>query len=334
MSPLLSAAAFAALLAASPSEIAFTRGGNVHVVATDTDGPPRALTTGLSFDRPIVWSPDGQTLVYWNHDAGWNLFAVDAKGEGQRNLTKQKGGDCRSAAFSPDGRLIAFLRGSPPGVYAMDREGNGQRLVVGKGHRDQPPSFSPDGKSVAYMDLTSMEDGSVRTEVRVVSLDGSGDRPLAHGSDPQWARDGKTILFSGRGPHGYDLVAVPASGGGDPVPIAPSPETEMDPRLSPDGRFVAFNAMDADGKTELRVAALPGTETASVPAPRKVALIEGRAEPPTWSQCGAFVAFVSGGALFVAPVSGDAPPRKIADGGVHSPAWRPADTLTAPDRER
>lgn len=312
-----------ACVGSAPDEIAFTRGGDVHVVDA-AGGSERALTADLDYDRPIVFSPDGATLVFWKHDAGWNLWAVDAAGGAEaRNLTRQTGGDCRSAAFSPDGALVAFVRGNPQGVHAMAADGSGQRLVVAKGHRDQAPSFSPDGKSFAYMDLVSLGDNTVRTEVRVAAIDGSGDRLLASGSDPQWSPDGGSIVFVGHGPGGTDILSLAATGKGETAFVARSPETELDPRLSPDGRFVAYNALDTGGKTELRVA---GTKDA---VPRRIAAIDGRAEPPAWSPDGESLAFVSGGSLYVVRIAGTEPPRRIATGGVHWPAWRPRSPRAA-----
>ncbi len=89
--------------------------------------------------------------------------------------------------------------------------------------------------------------------------------------------------------------------------IATPPEiTTIDaPRISPDGRTIAFNATDTSGKSRIWVRSLNALKA------RPLEGTEG-AGRPFWSPDSRFVAFVSGGKLKKVDVSGG-PPQKICD---------------------
>jgi Tol biopolymer transport system component len=54
------------------------------------------------------WSPDGERIVWWYSAGGGNIdvYAMNADGSGQTNLTLGNPGVDVNAAFSPDGREI------------------------------------------------------------------------------------------------------------------------------------------------------------------------------------------------------------------------------------
>lgn len=116
------------------------------------------------------------------------------------------------------------------------------------------------------------------------------------------------------------------------VPVPPSVSTMSMPRVSPDGRFIAFSAEDSAGRTmvwvrpldALAANVLPGTEGAAA---------------PFWSPDSRFLGFLAGGKLKKVAVSGgpasvvcDAPTGSdgswgkgdviLFDGGGADPIWR------------
>ena len=77
------------------------------------------------------------------------------------------------------------------------------------------------------------------------------------------------------------------------------------PKLSPDGRAIAFNATDAKGVTQVWVRSMDDLE------PHPLAGTEG-ATRPFWSPDSRYLAFVAGGKLKKVPLAGG-PPQTLAD---------------------
>src|SRR5262249_5542408 len=170
----------AAPRAAPAGRIAFMREGKVWVVDAG-GGKARPLTGELRYkaNRPLAWSPEGTRLLFWNHrPGGWGVRAMDPDGKNRKNLTNTRSGGCRSPAWAPDGKVIAFLRDDPAGLYLMEADGKKQRLLSKKGHRDEVPAWSPDGKRIAYTDLRSAGKDKVALAIHVIHAVGRNDRCL------------------------------------------------------------------------------------------------------------------------------------------------------------
>jgi len=100
---------------------------------------------------------------------------------------------------------IAFS-GGPHGhqdVYIVNADGTGLRQLTTDPAADFDPTWSPDGKRIAYRHETN---GDSTAEIYVMNADGSHRRNLTRraGQDhaPAWSPDGKKIAFASvrRGP--------------------------------------------------------------------------------------------------------------------------------------
>ena len=115
-------------------------------------------------------------------------------------------GQIRSLAGSPDGKLIAveFAKGDTAFIYKVPIEtGNGTRLTSAKTGVESRPTFSPDGKHIAY---TYSPGKGARSGIVVVNPDGSDLRPWsqseANDFSPVFSPDNKTLVFSRSGFYG------------------------------------------------------------------------------------------------------------------------------------
>lgn len=123
-------------------------------------------------------------------------------------------GQIGSVSISPDGKLVAvdFVKGDTSFIYVIDVEtGVARRLTDAKEGEEAGPSFSADGKRIAY----SYGPGDHRrSRIIIVNLDGSGMHqwPPSEVTDlsPVLSPDNKTIVFSRAGFYGsYSPIAQP-----------------------------------------------------------------------------------------------------------------------------
>ena len=95
---------------------------------------------------------------------------------------------------------IAFVsnRGERPGdfhICVMNADGSGQRQLTSGKRVDGSPSWSPDGRKIAFS-----SDRNGNTDICVIDANGSSETRLtdnpASDSNPSWSPDGATILFT------------------------------------------------------------------------------------------------------------------------------------------
>lgn len=183
-------------LSPSSKRAAISAHGEIFTVATD-QGDVQRVTTSYSRETAPEWSPDGKYIAFVSDKSGQDdVWAAKEDGTGLTQLTSSST-EKHAIEWSPDSKAL-LIAASDHKLYRYDH-GNPQPqvLVEGKASNINTPSFSPDGKWIAYSTL----DDNMRPHVYVIPA--TGGKPIHVGNDesefaesqPRWTRDGKKIVF-------------------------------------------------------------------------------------------------------------------------------------------
>jgi len=228
-------------------------------------------------------------LVYRVSRGSWRLIVTDRSG---RELQVLPGRFPWAPQFSRDGRAVAYAAHAPGqeagdawngGFWPNDlwitnlASGTMQRLTT-DGRDNSDPCWSPDGRSIAYSaGLLGNKDIFVRGAVP-----GDTARLLTHRPGNQWPSDWipGAVLFSDSWSKSKfdDDIWIQPTDGSAPRPFLATPANEGNARLSPDGRWLAYQS-DETGTAEVYVQ--------SYPTPgRKVLVSAGGGAEPAWRRDG------------------------------------------------
>ena len=153
-------------------------------------------------------------------------------------------------------------------VYVMNADGSGQRQLTKHMGYDGGPTWSPDGKRIAF---DSIRGGtSDISDIYVMNADGSDQRQLTkhsgHNGGPSWSPDGQRIAFHSNR-DGTDDIYVMDADGSNQRQLTKHAGFHTHPRWSPDGRHIAFHSyqnrilniyvMDADGSDQRQLTEHP-----------------------------------------------------------------------------
>jgi dipeptidyl aminopeptidase/acylaminoacyl peptidase len=184
--------------------IAFARGGDIYSVRPDGSGQ-RQLTSGPELDSLPKIAPNGRYVVFERRATEGgpaSLYTVGALGGGLRALTT--GGNDREAAFSPDGKAIAFVRATAVGVnvnddvYSIKPTGAGLARLTRTGTIDEfAPRFFAAGivysrgestpGPAAYADIFTMRRNGTKVKEQVAGVGSAYVEDVAP--------NGKTLIF-------------------------------------------------------------------------------------------------------------------------------------------
>jgi len=240
------------------------KSGQAAAVAITLRGAPASAgdrhLSETSFQQ-MALSPDGRKVALIAHG---EVFAVPAKDGGPAERITDRGGIQSDLAWSPDSRRLAYSaqRGLSGQLMAYDFQTRRERALTSGEALDVRPSWSPDGKQVAYV--------RNQKELHVITLgDGAApkDATLFTGaigrfgaSPPSWSPDGKWIAFPVTDAKSFRNVwVIPASGGeARPVSFLANGDTGSVIVWSADGKYLLFDTSQRSEDTHIvRVDLLP-----------------------------------------------------------------------------
>jgi TolB protein len=255
---------------------------NRRLYRIDADGAdPVALTPAGAEIMSPVWMPDGQHVVYTQMRSGLGALYVQDVATGRRDIVPPTGQLLNyAAAVSPDGRTLVFTRNTDEGAhlfsYNLAEHCCLQRLTAGRFSDNLSPTFSPDGRRIAFV---STRAGA--PQIYVMSADGTDQQlfaPFDYGVTgssyaPEWSPDGLHLAFHRDVAGAYQVFVMDVAS--RTVRQLTSEGSNEDPTWAPDGRHLAF----ASTRTGVRQIWVMDLDTGRV---RQLTRQEG-ARLPSWS---------------------------------------------------
>jgi len=281
----------------------------------DLDHPQyEAVTTGGVKDAWPMWGGTDRRTLYWVRD-DHGVENVVARGADARvaPVTHFTGGRVLWPSVSADGRAIVFERDM--GVWLLD-PATGEAHAVSITLRGAPAAaavehlrvsdglaemaLSPDGKKVAF---------TARGDVFAASAKDGGDADrvtstTAREQELAWLPDSRQILYvSSRA--GYAQLFLYDFASRTETALTNDPRGDVNPRVSPDGRFVAF----ARGGRDLAVVDVASKRVRTLATGFFDRLPFSSAEGIAWSPDNRWVAYLSAGVsmfntVYVVPAEG------------------------------
>jgi TolB protein len=237
------------------------------------------LTSGPGYDYQPDWSHNGKWIVFAKYDRdAMELHLLDLQTGNVSQLTN--GGAVNvDPRWSPDDSRIAFVstqfnkrfhifvahmnNGALSNLEQLteERRSNVTRYYYSPFDHEIHPTWSPDGKEILF--VTNRENiYGTGGFWRMKAERGAEPREIRYEETtwrarPDWASDGKRIIYSSYLGRNWHQIWIMTSEGGDPFPLTYGEYDNTAPRWSPDTRKIAYIS-NRDGNTSLWVMDIPG----------------------------------------------------------------------------
>ncbi len=240
---------------------------DLWMVRVDGTGEPRRLTTHPSGEGGVVWAPDGRSLYFLASRTGssqvWRLPLQGGEAEPITDLAMDVG----NLRLAPDGRSMAFTQevyvDCPDAACTVGRDKEKhdskrtgllyERLFVRhwdtwKEHKRSHLFVLPLGKGGRVPEGAQPVDVTRGMDADVPS------KPFGGAEEITFTPDGKGLVFAARQAGreepwstDFNLYHVPADGSGPPRRLTENPAWDTHPVFSPDGKTLAYLAMERAG---------------------------------------------------------------------------------------
>ena len=221
-------------------------------------------------------------------------------------------GDRESYVALARAGVLAFVEGDSSLKAPLSRltwvarDGRREDLPFEAYHDSDALSLSPDGTRAA---VSRVEQGQKQVYVYDLAR-GTGEAATRDGQNwaPAWHPDGRSLAVDSQLHGSFDVRRVSADALSAPANVVATDADEGDWRWAPDGASGVFRVWSPGSGTDLWRAKGDGSE----PAPLVVSALE--EDGPAFSADGRWLAYLSGGSLYVAPYPSLSPRVLIAQG--------------------
>ncbi len=281
--------------------------GDTVYYNTDKDGkfnlwafdPGSKKTTQVTKNRDwdIRWpSSDEQSRIVYERNGELETFDVGSKKATRLSINVPDDGINKRPRQTSVANRISWFGLSPKGERAVFsargdiftvpiEKGGARNLTRSSGAHDRFPTWSPDGRWIAYMSDQSGED-----EVWIVAQDGSTQpQQITSGGSvqryaPQWSADNKKIVFGDK--NGRVYVVTVATKQMQMIVDAPNGQI-TDYEFSPKGNFVSYTMGNRNGFSSVYIWSSEENKNYRV-TPEMFQAHDG-----TWDPSGGFLYFLS-----------------------------------------